>query len=399
MHPWHFKRWQILCSGTILCALGIGLGWNKAVIANPNDVQLESDIPLSIFIIGNWRGEFDIDAQGLGGLASLHTLVENKRQLQKAQKGGVLLLQNGDFTGSVAGPDFVSSLIYPDLNLVRYMKFDALGMNAREVDLWQKSIAKKPASELLQIPLVSWNHRQLNRQLAQPLAFRIMERRQASILVSSITSGKQPRYATRPLVRLMQEIHRQTGLDLSILMLNHDPTFNPALTANDIDHKKPTGMDTHDPHDDDPHDISIKKKNLSESTMDSELPDVLHGPALINRFWPSHFFHTNSVRQNPVSLPYKENLQSMRWLLAETGAPANRFERLTSGPYICRIKAKSVCQIDLRFRNGRIIEIEQRFIDLNEPVRNRSWIVPDRLLLRALKNHPRKLERHTASQS
>jgi len=62
-------------------------------------------------------------------------------------------------------------------------------------------------------------------------------------------------------------------------------------------------------------------------------------------------------------------------------AEKNLFFRDPSGPFICRIAGRSVCYLEVKFRNQTVIGINQKFIDLNGASEPAAFVKPDATLM------------------
>ncbi|MEQ9365945.1 MAG: hypothetical protein RIF32_17005 [Leptospirales bacterium] len=322
------------------------------------------DFTLTVYAIGAWAGEFDVDADGRGGLAALHTLVEReRREARVGDRGGILLVQSGDFTGAQNAAGLRSKLEYPGLNLPRYLRIDALGPAAAET-LAYAGLKKKRAPGILTTPAVSFN---LRRALATEQSraertldpFRLVRRGPYTALITAVTSGAEPRFETDPIDLLAGEFRRQDGVDLYVLLLDRkaDATPDPVV-------------DTH---------------NLHDAAPVTTKPAYLNAIELLQRskFWESFFPAAPGSTPDPYALP--DSAFAQQWLIVESSAKRNHFRRLPEGPYLCSIADHAVCEISVEFRQRRVRGVRARFIHLNGARSSGGWLTPDPILLQSLK--------------
>lgn len=316
--------------------------------ASPN---LPDDYRLTVYAVGAWAGDFGTDDYGRGGLAALHALLETRRKLAAANQEGVLLVQAGDFTGAGTVEELRARTVFPELNLIRYMQFDALAPGARELALFAAE-----ASGVEAAPLVSLNARpRPNAQRpapartgpapAAPAPFRIVERNDHTVWISALTSGAEPDFDAAPTERLVREMRRNDGAELYVLLLD--------------DSAPPT-----------------------EETRPWRRPaELLRDEGFWNATFPQSASELNPYR------PDARDRLTQQWLMIQNGA-ANVFRRLPEGPHLCRIAGRTVCEIEFEFRARKLRGVRQRFIDLNGPQAPQDWIAPDPLIYQTLQKIP-----------
>ncbi|MCB1319981.1 MAG: hypothetical protein KDK34_07000, partial [Leptospiraceae bacterium] len=86
---------------------------------------------------------------------------------------------------------------------------------------------------------------------------------------------------------------------------------------------------------------------------------------------------------DPVSIQ-PASVWTDQFVIIQSGADQNHFYRLRTGPYVCAIAGRTVCEIEMRFRNHALIGLEQRFIDINSRGRPYRHIPPDPAISRVL---------------
>ncbi len=309
---------------------------------------LADDYRLTVYGIGAWAGDFGTDEYGRGGLAALHALLEERRKLAAANHDGVLLVQAGDFTGASAAEELRARTVFPELNLFRYMRFDALAPAARELALFA---AAAPDAE--RAPLVSLNMRPRSGANANPTpasrntpaSFRLAERNDLTVWISGLTSGAEPDFDSEPTERLVREMRRNDGAELYILLM--DDSAAP----------------------------------VDESRAWRRPAQLLREESFWNAIFP--------LRPNELN-PYRPDARdrlTQQWLIVQNGA-ANVFRRLPEGPHLCRVQGRTVCEVEFEFRARRLRGVRQRFIDLNGGAAARNWIAPDPLLYQTLQRLP-----------
>ncbi|MCR9143012.1 MAG: hypothetical protein NXI24_12230 [bacterium] len=322
------------------------------------------DFILTLYAIGAWNGNFDVDAQGRGGLAALHTMVERKRREAAAgNRGGVLLVQSGNFTGS-AGPGALQKKIeHASLNLPHYLRLDALGPAAAETLAYAGLKASRQAG-FMNTPAVSFNLRASAGGASANSAgrvepFRLVRRDNYTAMITSVTSGAEPNFSVEPIELLAREFRRQSGVDLYVLML--DRKANEAAAP---------VIDSH---------------NLHDAPAPKTQAAYLNAIELLERreFWESFFPIAPGATPDPYALP--DHPFALQWLIVESSAKRNHFRRLHEGPYLCSIADNAVCEITVEFRRRRVRGVRARFIDLNGPQSPGGWITPDPILLETLK--------------
>lgn len=336
------------------------------------------DYRLTVYALGAWQGDFSGqqsgDGRNHGGLAALHTIIEARRRDGRiGERGGVLLVQSGDFTGARTAQELVTKLQKPTLNVLRYMGFDGLGGSARETLLYDR-LSRTGQRGFERSPALSFNFRPGTvRDLPAPAAasagqhmFRLVQRDDYTAMLSAVTSGTEPGFDTQPTDLLAAEFRRQSGVDLFVLMLDRQA----APKANDS-----AEVDTHDWHA-----MPAPKPKPAEHLNAIRLLEQ-------RQFW-ERFFPlppgpgSEASRTNPYALP--PSPFARRWLIIESSAESNRFRRLTEGPYLCSIANRSVCEVTFEFRDHRVRGVRARFIDVNSPQTVGGWQKPDERLTRAL---------------
>lgn len=333
------------------------------------------DYTLTIYAIGAWSGKFDVGPEGRGGLAALHTIVENKRrQARVGDRGGVLLVQSGNFTGATTAELLRKKIKYPGVNLARYLRLDALGPTADET-LWYAGLKQNREPGFESIPAVSFNFRsavqsdrdrpvqrskivrEKNPQTVRP--FRLLRRSGYTALITAVTSGSEPKFGTDPINLLAGEFQRQNGADLYMLLLDRRPDNRPEPV-----------VDSH---------------NLHDTPVQQKRAEYLNSIDLLARrkFWQSFFPASPGATPDPYALP--DHKLAQQWLIIESSAAKNHFMRLPEGPYLCSIAGHMVCEITVEFRKHRVRGVRARFIELNGARTPGGWIVPDPILLEVLK--------------
>lgn len=313
--------------------------------------SLPDDYRLTIYAVGAWAGDFGTDNYGRGGLAALHALLEERRKLAAANQEGVLLVQTGDFSGADTVADLRARTVFPELNLIRYLQFDALAPGARELALFAADAVGAEAP-----PLVSLNARPRTNAAqptpagaapatATPAPFRLIERNDHTVWISGLTSGAEPDFDATPTERLIREMRRNDGAELYILLLD-------------------------------------------DSAAPPEETRAWRRPAELLRdesFWNATF----PMRANELN-PYRPDARdrlTQQWLIVQNGA-ANVFRRLPEGPHLCRVHGRTVCEVEFEFRARKLHGVRQRFINLNGEQAAQNWIAPDPLLYQVLQNIP-----------
>lgn len=305
---------------------------------------LPDDYRLAVFAVGAWAGDFGTDEYGRGGLAALHALLEERRKLAAANQESVLLVQTGDFSGANNVAELRARTVFPELNLIRYMKFDALAPGARELALFS---ADTPDRE--RPPLVSFNARPAlagaTPALATPAPFRLVERNDHTVWISGLTSGAEPDFDATPTERLIREMRRNDGAELYILLL--DDSAPPP-----------------------------------EETRPWRRPaELLRDESFWNAAFPERAGQLNPYR------PDARDRLTQQWLMIQNGS-ANVFRRLPEGPHLCRIAVRTVCEVEFEFRARKLRGVRQRFIDLNGGQAAQNWIAPDPLLYQVMQKIP-----------
>ncbi len=324
--------------------------------------QPPADFQMTLYAIGGLSGEFDVGPDGRGGLAALHTLVERKRRVARVGgRGGVLLVQSGDFTGATSDAAVRRKLDYPELNLARYLRLDAMGASSGETLAYTR-LKQSDRSAFAGVPAVSFNLR--GRGGASPQAdavapLRLVRRAQYTALISSVTSGAEPRFETQPTALLAREFRRQSGADLYVLLLDRRKDPRPAPL-----------VDSH---------------NLHDAQTPKKLSPYLNSIDLLERadFWAAFFPTAPGEIADPYALP--DQKLAHHWLIVESHAERNDFRRLPAGPYLCRLANDAVCEITVEFRRRRVRGVRARFIQLNGPQTPGGWVTPDPILLKTLK--------------
>ncbi len=180
------------------------------------------DFRLVLFAIGDWRGDFETDAAGRGGLAALHTLVERTRERVAVSRGQVLLVHAGDLTGATSAREFVRRLLPPGLNLLRTLQVDAVAFSSREND-YLATINFLPDVRFARA--VEFNRGQAPMFAAPVDQFRIAPGEDYNTFLTGWTSPALPDQKTA-LKTMRAEFERQSGLDLSVLLVSGD-ALNP----------------------------------------------------------------------------------------------------------------------------------------------------------------------------
>ena len=325
--------------------------------------QPPEDFTLTLYAIGAWRGQFDVDQAGQGGLAALHTMVETaRREASVGDRGGVLLVQSGDFTGGASADELLNKIEYPALNLLRYLRLDALGPTAAEALGYAALPGKRPGYDRL--PVASFNFRPASLagtpgpgKAVPPL--QLVRRSSYTTLITAVTSGSEPQFGTDPAELLAAEFRRQTGADLYVLLLDRRPEVivEPVVDSHDL-HGEP---------------VAEKRAEYLNAA------DLLQS----ERFWQTFFPDPPGAMRDPYALPDEPLAQ--QWLIIESSAPFSRFMRLPEGPYLCSIAGTEVCEITVEFRRHRVRGVRARFIQLNAVDTPGGWVTPDPLLLQVLK--------------
>ncbi len=324
-----YLRMTLLGLGTVLLlsTTAAARSWHGDRTQSPPE-----DFRLVILAAADRAGRFDVDDEGRGGLAALHAYASAMRsRLTNGRIGGLVLIHAGNLSGARNPTDLRKALLYPELNLSRYLELDAVGLSAAEIQAFH-ALSEDPG--IRGVPALSFNYRPetANRESSAPLQYRIVRRSSYTTLITALTPGPEPAFAAKPIDGLHLELSRHSGADLSILMARDD---TPLLKD--------------------------------------------------DAFWET-FFPTTPDSLNPYRIP-EDNRFATHWLMITHGAPRNSFERLTEGPYICRLADDAVCEITVEFRRRKIRGVHARFVRLNDPQDPDTWFAPDPLLRRVLKGH------------
>lgn len=277
-----------------------------------------------VFAIGDWKGEFGTDEQGRGGLAALHTLVSRTRARLAVERGRVLLLHGGDFSGARDRDAFHRKLLPPGLNLPRYLNFDALALSPREN---QFLVDQSFLPDFRFTRAVEFSQG-LPAALGPAVGrYRIAPGEDYNVFLSGWT-GRPPLRERSALLKSMRaELDRQTGIDLSVLLANDD--------------------------------LDPDQRDVADTLLGLD------------------------PEQNPYDLIDPEERRHFLWI--RSSAARNRFMQLESGTHYCALQGRTVCRVEYLFRDHRLIGLEQRFIDLNARDRSGAWIPPDRRLVEILR--------------
>ena len=319
------------------------------------------DYHLVIHGIGAWRGNFNIDERGRGGLPALHAFSQKRRRALEARGDGLILVQSGNFTGRFKNPaDFREKLLPPRLNLIEYMNFDGVSFSPQENAYL---LDKIDHPELKNIPALSFNFRPalLLKGRSSPVSpLRILRRGKLNILLTSLTRGKAPYYELNSTDRLIYEFNKRQGPDLGIILL--------------------TGLETHPEYEED-HSAGPTHARLVNSPA-----ETIQGSRVGTREQTPRQILRQIFETARIDNPYDElKLKSPYSLAIIGGAPRNKIYRLLNGTFVCAVKGRNLCEVELVFRERRLISWKGRFIDLNGINQPRAWIVPDANLKDALR--------------
>ena len=287
------------------------------------------DFRLVVFAVGDWRGNFETDAAGRGGLAALHTLVRRTRERVRVARGRVLLVHAGDLTGAANRRDFHRKLFPPELNLPRYLGLDAVGFSPNEIE-YLNQFAFLPKIKFARA--VEFNLGREARRAGPVRPFRIAPGQDYNIMLSAWSERPAPRRRAERLQALRDELKRQSALDLRILLVS-GTSFTP--------------------------DAPDTAEEVFGLTPDQNPYDLLE--------------------PGPVPHPLRP------FLVVRSSAARNQFEQLESGAHLCRIRGRDVCRVEYTYRDHRLIAVNARFIDLNARDRSGAWIPPDRRLVNVLR--------------
>lgn len=325
--------------------------------------------------LGNWAGHWQVDADGTGGLAALQTYLEERRRMLQAEGGGLILVQSGDFSGATTIEEFTARIAPAPLNIPVHMRMDALAPARTELELARKT-AGRPDWD--RIPFLSLNFRlapeEVDRTNLRP--YRLVRRGNYTAFLTALTAGYEPEVNGNPIELLRRELKRQSGADVIVLLLGNeaDPEKSTSQNNNNDSHDEPDG-EQGDPHD--------------ENYMEADTEQKKHGPwfnsasILSSDAFRTMFADELNEPADPVSIQ-PASVWTDQFVIIQSGADQNHFYRLRTGPYVCAIAGRTVCEIEMRFRNHALIGLEQRFIDVNSRGRPYRHIPPDPAISRVL---------------
>ncbi|MCB1172971.1 MAG: hypothetical protein KDK39_05375 [Leptospiraceae bacterium] len=351
-----------------LAALPLSMGCRPLPAETGALAGPQCDVPVAIYVTGALNGRFTADATGQGGLPVWHSYLQAERARLQAEGGGLLFLANGSLSGEQNAVAMQSRLVYPELNLMRYMRFQGMAFDIQELQQISSLAGRSETAFTWQnLPILSYNWRHLQgRDAGQTsiLKNRIEAVHGEYIWYSALHNGPEPVFASDPWPNLSKEWQRQSGIALYIL-----------LVSNRLSKPEPTHQDAHD---DDPH---LRPRHRQS-------PDIFDSSKMLASDAFRRFFQQPLADEDlPVGLPtYQQNRFAHSTLLFMEGAASDRFYRHPAGPWICESRDQSMCRLRLRMRKGRIITMEQDFVQLNRFNAPHRILAADRLLQNVLKS-------------
>lgn len=289
-------------------------------------------IPLSIIAAGPYGGNFSIRDDGSRGLASMVGYAKMERARKQKEGGALFFVQVGDLTGTRDSESFLKKIQRPGFSFRDSTGFQAMHVSPREFEFIQQT----PGS--YNLPLVHYQVRDPHpsRDIQQ---YRIFPTGSHHALITGISNMEGEDLLPDPISSFGKELKTQTGVDLFIILV-------------------------------------------------SETPDVLDSPNLFDpeelEFQKRLFLYDPKFRDPVTHDPWPE-VAARTILIQPSSRPG--FRRLESGAYLCTVDSTHACQIDTVFRNHRLIQIHQRFIDINSQERTYRRVPPQKDL-KGIYNQP-----------
>ncbi len=298
----------------------------RSLLTAPKDTEI------TVISSGPWNGRFAVNESGEGGIASLYSYTEKERYLRKSEQNDILFLQNGNLLPPEITPESLSSVLRPEINLIRYMGWDALHLSAEETLKFSEYSEKEEFRELLQAPVTSWNFRKnLVSEKGPSEKYRILKKAGIFIFVTGITDSEDTvRFSDESCSLLKHEIHRQTGADLFVI-------------------------------------AGAEKTHSGLSECESQM-----------------YANAPEDGEDPVSLPwYKSYADPLphRTLFLLNGSRNASF-RTMRGAHVCVQAPGFICHVRLTFRNRKVIGVNSITLQVNHRNEPRSWIKPDPVLMK-----------------
>lgn len=338
----------------------------QMIQAHPYD-----DEKLTLYALGSLKGRFDVDEEGRGGIAALHTLVQRTREIRGQEGGGVLLLHGGDMTGAHDSDELLNAIAPPEVNIIRYMGFNVIAPSPTELDI----ISHWPDRDFLHLPAVSYNLRKAliaDGHNGPIRSYRIVPVDRLNVFVTAITGGTEPLYDSDPYGRLKWELNRQTGADLFVIL--HDSKSGSFFHQDPQNPENGKAQNV----------VGEKMEKTEENYFEAETDTVTVNIQKMDEEIYEHQLFGPIKDEDPVSLP-ENPFPSQKTITIVSGAEDNRFYRLTHGSYVCTVRSEFICEVEYLFRRGYIIGINQRFFRVNDQKSVSSWIKPDPFLMKVLK--------------
>lgn len=299
------------------------------------------DYTLTILATGNWSGRFNVDNEGRGSLAALHSYTQRKRNQMRLIKGSLIFVYTGNFTGATNSQKFLKKIFLSKINLSNYLKFDIFALSRNENSYLMSS---RKNHVIKAMPLVDFNESIGKNTISKASLippFRIITKDKYTIFTTSFSKKLNLLHDPRPLEKLQNEILKNINTDFMLLLFNR----NSGIKANQAE-------------------VSRMKNNLNQLVKTGNISPML----------------------NPFSKFRKSNALSNRVFAIFAGTQKNRFYRLINGYHVCAMKDMNLCEIEIRLRGKEIVSLTQRFINLNGKDYPGAWIRPDPFLMRNLQN-------------
>ena len=362
--PWALqkKMGPITITGSIvtiaLIVLAVFLSAN-ALLGQP----VLTDHKIHIMATGSWEGNFFWDEEGRGGIPALYSYIRQKKSLLPSGRASLYFFHMNNLSGTTNPQDFKRLFFSENFDLFRYLSFDAISLSAQENDYLSQISSE---IDLEHLPTVNFSYQPPgNSDAANPVKkFRLITKNNYHIYVSTLETGEEK---GSELASLAENIQNHKEVDGIVLFLkkkederreNIEPKIIPAGYAS------PDNSEYR-------YFFAQKMENSSVTPAEFEENHLLE-----------KLFRTGQKNRTTEKM---NNLAKIPILIFDSESSSNTIQRLASNLFIFRMKKRTLCEIEIRFRAHQFVSITQRFVDVNGNNFPGRWVEGDNILKEALK--------------